>query len=136
MSLEPPDIGEPYRTEAERAHARETLVLYWFALESLTRLARKPSDEWTSNQMDLFPSSVPGGPPEPPQNRLARWASLFSDEIRIVGDIRNKLVHGGILADAELRGANFLARNVIATATGMEPSQAEAAARKVIAMAS
>lgn len=136
MSLQPPDISEPYSTEVERAHDRDTLVLYWFAIELLTRLAQRPFDEWTSNQRDLIPGSVPGGPREPPQSRLARWVNLFGDEIRIIGDTRNRLVHGGPLADAELRGANFLARNVLATATGMAPSQAEAAARKVIAMAS
>jgi hypothetical protein len=136
LSLQPSDIGEPYSTEAERAHARDVLVLYWFAISLLVKLAQQPADEWSSNQVSLFPVSVPGRPPEPPQSRLTRWANLYSDEIRAIRDIRSKLVHGGLVADAELRGANFLARNVIATATGMTPSQAEAAARKVIALAS
>jgi hypothetical protein len=135
LSLQPPDLGEPYGTEAERAHDRDTLVLYWFAIETLTRLAQQPPDEWTSNQQNLFPAALPDGFREAPQSRLMRWVNLYSDEIHIIRDIRNKLVHGGLVADAELRGAVFLARNVIATATGTMPSQAEATARKVIALA-
>ena len=136
MSLQPPDLSEPYSTEADRAGAREALVLYWFAIELLTKLAQQPADQWSNKQANVFPSSVPGGPPEPPQQRLARWANLYSDEIRITGDIRNRLVHGGLVADSELRGAIYLARNVIATAMGVLPSQAESAARTVLALAS
>jgi hypothetical protein len=135
LSLQPPELSEPYGTEAERAHDRETLVLYWFAIETLTRLAQLPPDEWSSNQQSLFPTALPDGFRETPDSRLTRWVNLYSDEIHIIRDIRNKLVHGGLVADAELRGVDFLARNVIATATGTMPSQAEATARKVIALA-
>lgn len=136
MSLQPPDLSEPYSTEAERAHAREALVLYWFAIELLMKLAQQPPDQWSSNQASMFPRSVPGGPPEHPQRRLERWANLYDDEIRIIGNIRNRLVHGGLVADSELRGAIYLASRVIATVMGVPPSQAESAARTALTLGS
>lgn len=135
MSLQPPDLSRPYSTEAERAAARDALVLYWFAIELLTKLAEQPADQWSSKQADVFPRSVPNGPPEPPQQRLQRWVNLYGDEIHLIRDVRNRTVHGGLVADSELRGAVYLARSVIATAMGVLPSQAESAARTVLAAA-
>src|SRR5579862_4593231 len=131
----PPDLSQPYGSEAERAGEREALLLYYYAIEALTRLADLPASEWSPQQSSAFPSSVPGGPPEPPQHRLQRWAALYDDEIRIIREVRNSLVHRGIVADSELRGATYLARIVIATVMGVPPSEAESAARKVLAFA-
>jgi hypothetical protein len=131
----PPDLSQPYGSEAERADAREALLLYSYAIEVLTRLAELPAGEWSPRQLDAFPSSVPGGPPELPQHRLQRWQSLYNDEIRISRDVRNSLVHRGLVADSELRTATYLARNIVATAMGVLPSDAESAARKVLALA-
>lgn len=137
MSLTPPDLAKPYSTEAERAEAREALLLYWYVIEALTKLADQPVPQWTPQQTSLFPSSVPSGPPEPPQHRLQRWLNLYSDEINIIGEVRNRLVHTGIVTDSELRGAVYLARRVLSTAMGVPPSQAEPAwARTVLAHAS
>lgn len=137
MTLTPPDLGKPYSTEAERADAREALLLYWYAIEALTKLADQPTSEWSPQQTSLFPSSVPGGPPEPAQHRLQRWLNLYTDEINIIRDVRNRLVHRGIVTDSELRGAVYLARHVMSTAMGVPPSQAEPAwARTVLAQAS
>ena len=135
MSLQPPDLGRPYSTEVERADAREALLLYWSAIELLTKLAEQPANEWSPEQVREFPVSVPGSPGRASQHRLQRWFTVYSDEINIVGDIRNTLVHGGLVADSELRGAAYLARNVIATAMGVLPSEAESAARKVQTLA-
>jgi hypothetical protein len=125
LSLTPPDLGRPYGTEADRVDAREALLLYWNVIESLVVLADLPGSQWSPQQASLFPSSVPGGPPEPPQHRLQRWLNLYSDEISVIREVRNRLVHRGIVADSELRGAAYLARHVISTALGVPPSQAE-----------
>ena len=42
-----PDLGRPYSTEVERADAREALLLYWSAIELLTKLAEQPANEWS-----------------------------------------------------------------------------------------
>lgn len=136
MSNQPPDLSQPYGTESERIADRDALVFYWFAIERLIRLAEQPTGEWSSDQLGLFPRSVPGGPPEPPQQRLRRWLTVYGDEIRTVRDLRNRLIHFGPVADSEIRGALYLARNMVASAVGTLPSEAESAARRVLALAS
>jgi hypothetical protein len=131
----PPDLSQPYSSEAERAGAREALLLYCYAIEVLTKLVELPASEWSPQQTSAFPSSVPNGPPEPPQHRLQRWVNLYGDEIRIIREVRNRLVHGGVVADSELRSATYLARSIVATVMGVLPSEAESAARKVLALA-
>ena len=133
---QPPDLSQPYRTESERISDREALLLYWYAIEQLTRLAELPADRWSPKQESLFPRSVPGGPPEPPQRRLQRWLTVYGDEVRTIKDIRNRLAHLVPVADSELRGALYLARHVVASAVGALPSEADSAARKVLALAS
>jgi hypothetical protein len=46
--------------------------------------------------------------------KLAGWADLFDDELRAVSDARNRAVHGIRIGDRELRGAVWLARNLLA----------------------
>jgi hypothetical protein len=134
---QPPDLSQPYSSEREREREREALlVLYWYAIEVLTRLARQPADQWSPQEVGLFPTSVPGGPPEPPQRRLARWLNIYNEEIATISDIRDKLVHLQPAADSEIRAAVYLARHVIASALGVSPSGADSASRKVLALAS
>lgn len=124
----PPDLGKPYSSEAERAADREALIAYWYGIQALTDLAGKPASQWTPTETNLFPRSVPGGHPEHPQQRLQRWVDLYSDEIKIIRDIRNRLVHGPrtpIMTDPELRGAAWLARQILSTALGKLPSEVE-----------
>lgn len=125
MSQSPPDLGKPYGTEAERAVDREALIVYWYGIEALTHLAEMPPSRWSTEQARLFPSSVPGGPPEHPEQRLQRWLTLYGDEISIIRDIRNRLVHIGRVTDPELRGATWLAKTIISTAMGILPSEVE-----------
>jgi hypothetical protein len=118
-----PDLGKPYTSDGERVSDRERLILFWYAIEALTRLAELPAPQWSSDQIGLFPTSVPGGPSEHPQRRLQRWLLLYKEEINAIRDIRNRLVHTRDVTDAELRGAAWLANQVLATATGRLPSE-------------
>jgi hypothetical protein len=125
LSLKPPDLGRPYSTEADRAAAREALLLYWEAIKLLTKLAYQPASAWTPQQASLFPRAVRSGRPETPQQRLQRWSELYSEAIDLVHDVRSRLVHVGIVTDPELRGAVYLARSAISTVMGVERYQAE-----------
>jgi hypothetical protein len=118
----PPDLGKPYSSEAERAFDREALIVYWLAIETLTNLAEQPPSSWTPKQVSQFPRSVPGGPQEHPEQRLKRWLLLFGDEISAIQGVRSRLVHTGAVSDPELRGAAWLARQVLSTAMGGQPS--------------
>jgi hypothetical protein len=68
---------------------------------------------------------VPGGPPEHPQQRLERWFVVYADEINILQKVRNQLVHSarGGVTDVDLRGADYLARVILATLFEVSPSE-------------
>lgn len=123
MTQMPPDLGKPYSSEEERAADREALLIYWYGVELLTNLADQPAAQWSPEQVQLFPSSVQGGPPEHPQQRLQRWLTLYGEEINLIRGVRNRLVHGGVVTDPELRGATYLGRQVLSTATGVIPNE-------------
>lgn len=119
MSQMPPDISVPYVTEADRVNAREAVLLYSSLIEVLTRLADRAAGSWSAGQEVLFPAGLR----ENPTRRLSRWITTFSDEIKIIHEVRNRIVHTGVVADPELRGAEWLARQIISTLFDMQPSQ-------------
>ncbi len=120
-----PDFGKPYSSESERRSDREALLVYWFGIESLTSLADQPPSNWTKRQASLFPGSVEGGPPERPEQRLRRWLTLYTEEINLIRDVRNRLVHGEVVTDPELQAATWIARQILSTALGTQPSTVE-----------
>ncbi len=120
-----PDLARPYSSEAERASDREALIIYWYGIEALTNLAEQPASQWTPEQVRLFPSSVEGGPTEHPEQRLQRWLGIYTEEINVIRDVRNRLVHGGTVTDPELRGTTWIARQILSTAMGVLPSEVE-----------
>jgi len=115
----PPDLSRPYTTEADRANAREALLLYSWLIEVLVRLADQAAKPWSAEQEVLFPASLR----ENPARRLSRWITTFGDEIEVIGDVRNRMVHAGTVTDPELRGAEWLARQIISTLFDMQPSE-------------
>ena len=128
----PPDISVPYFTEEDRANAREAVILYSSLIEVLTRLADQTASTWSADQVVLFPAGLR----ENPTHRLTRWVTAFSDEIKIIRDVRNRMVHVGVVTDPELKGAEFLARQIISTLFDMQPSQVNPTwARRTLARA-
>lgn len=115
----PPDLSTPYATEVDRANAREALLVYFLLIEVLTHLADQESSSWSARQGVLFPVGLR----ENPTRRLIRWITTFSDEIKVIRDVRNRIVHVGVVTDPELRGAEWLARQIISTLFDMQPSQ-------------
>jgi hypothetical protein len=118
----PPYLTKPYETVRERAYATAVVIRYWQLIEQLMILVDRQPDAWPTNLRRLFPSSVPGGPPEHPQQRLERWFAVYADEINILRAIRDQLVHGVDVSDVDLRGADFVARVILAALFDMPPT--------------
>lgn len=120
MSQMPPDLSKSYTTEKERADDREAILLYTSLIEVLVRLANRSPGSWSEEQKQLFPDYMPDIPPERTFQRLQRWIRVYNDEIKAIGDVRNRIVHSGTVTDPELRGAAYLARQTIASLFDME----------------
>jgi len=87
------------------------------------RLADFPADQWTADRVRLLPGSAAGSIREHPSQRLDRWLSLYSEEIQVVRAARNRIVHGGVLDDPQLRGTEQIARVILATLFDKLPSE-------------
>jgi|SRR5450755_2003410 hypothetical protein len=125
MNQPVPDLAKPYSTARERIYATVVILRYWQLIEQLMKLVDMPSDRWSIELKDLFPASVPGGPPEHPQQRLERWLGVYADEIKIIRTVRNQLVHAEDVNDFDLRGTDFLTRVILAALFDVLPTEVD-----------
>lgn len=115
MPLLPPELAQPFQDEHERAGARRRLVERDTTLRAIEILASKAANDWTSFEDSAFPS-ITNGVADPPPHRVARWASLFAEELTEV----HQIVEGArVLSDLELQEALYLAGRLLATVTGL-----------------
>jgi hypothetical protein len=124
----PPDLGKPYASEAQRAADIEALLTFWNLIETLAELGQEPDARWTKPDRQLFSKFGSIGFQEAPQQRLRRWVNVYSDEIQVIKAVRDRLVHGPrtrgtAVTDPEIRGAAWLAKQILATVTGVLPSE-------------
>jgi hypothetical protein len=115
----PHELHEPFPNPTDRARAVQQLLDLCRSLEELKRFAELPSEHWTPEQVQRFPSQM-SGHREHPAERLARWYALFSEELEQVRAARNAAAHAR-LSDAELRTATYLAARLLAFAYGRDP---------------
>ena len=116
----PPELTQPFHTEAERAGGRSLLAQRDRVLQAFRHLAQKPAGLWSPAELARFPKGA-NGEQGPPFVRLPRWASVFADELREV----HRLVERGALSDIELRQALYLAGRLLATVTGLPVDQVD-----------
>jgi hypothetical protein len=113
VPLLPPELTEPFRTDAERVKARVLIVQRNRLLQAIEELSDKPVSEWTPTELAAFPSTT-NGVTDPAYQRVRRWASLFSEELTEV----HRLVNGARpLSDIELQETLYLAGRLLATVT-------------------
>jgi len=121
MPLLPPELTRPFQNQQERATARQRLAERDRTLKTIETLAHEPASDWSTSQFAAFPNST-NGVIDPPKQRLARWASLFADELTEV----HELVAGGrLLSDLELQEALYLAGRLLATVSGLPIKQVD-----------
>jgi hypothetical protein len=108
---EAPDLATPFQNDSERGRYLLDLLQLTTQLEQWRDWALNPDALSPRHRAVLATSMAPGDSPE---LKLAGWADLFDDELRAVSDARNRAVHGIRIGDRELRGAVWLARNLLA----------------------
>ena len=107
-------LDRPYRDEDERAEDLLELIQLDRRLYRWLDLARRSPDEWPSTVRDDLVRAPPNVEGDSPEAKLRHWADRFGDEIQIVRDVRNRLVHSMRLGDSELRGAVWIGAHLIA----------------------
>jgi hypothetical protein len=109
-----PQLDLPYRDEDERAGDLFRLIELDRRLHEWLDLASRPPYEWPADALDTVIHAPPYLAGDSPEAKLRRWASLFNEEIQIVREVRNRLVHNLRVTDGELRGAVWIAHHLLA----------------------
>ena len=121
MPLLPPELAQPIRTQQERAATLQRLFERDRTLKTIEMLAPRPASDWTTSERAAFPDTT-NGVSDPPYQRVARWASLFAEELAEV----HQLVQGPRpFSDIELQEALYLAGRLLATVTGLPIKQVD-----------
>jgi len=113
VPLLPPELARPFRTRAERDAARDRLRQRDRILRYIETLGQKPEVDWTSRERDAFPNMT-NGISDPPPRRVARWATLFAEEL---AEIHKLATLPRPLSDIELQEAVYLAGRLLSTVT-------------------
>lgn len=75
-----------------------------------------PAEQWPNDVKVVF-SKTPLNQ-ETPADVLQRWWNLFSSEVALVHEARNRLVHQVHVSDSVLRRAHLLATRLLNTTVG------------------
>ena len=113
MPLLPPELAHPFHSHAQRAAARDRLVHRDGTLQLVEALASKPATAWSLAEKAAFPSMT-NGVADPPPQRVARWASLFAEEL---AEVHRLAASKQPLSDMELQEVLYLAGRLLSTVT-------------------
>ena len=121
MPLLPPELAQPFQNQDERAAARHRLADRDRTLKAIEALSRKPIYDLTTSERSAFPNTT-NGVTDPPPQRIARWASLFAEELT---EVHQVVATPRPLSDLELQEALYLAGRLLATVTGLPISHVD-----------
>lgn len=113
MPLLPPELARPFSDQSARVAARNLLAQRNRILRSIEALADRPADAWSPAELQAFPGSI-NGVEDPPPQRVARWATLFAEELAEV----HRLAAKRLLGDVELQESVYLAGRLLSTVSG------------------
>jgi hypothetical protein len=117
MPLTPPELARPYPSPAAKDADWQRLLQRAEALKELVRLSGIPEVQWPAGAADKL-RAAPPITIETLSERLARWRSVFADEL---ADLEQAVMaassQGGstTVTDIDLRGAVYLAGRLLAT---------------------
>jgi hypothetical protein len=119
-SLEPPNLDLALSTE-ERAKLLADILRMDADLQHLAVYVRVPETDWPTEIKALFSRSPLET--ERPADVLRRWWILFQDEVTLLHETRNRLVHQVRVSDAELLRARWLASLLMEVTLLRDPSR-------------
>ena len=113
MTLLPPELARPFGSPADREAARDRLRRRDAMLRTIEALAEEPPSAWSPGELAAFPN-VTNGVADPPPRRVARWASLFAEELAEVHRLTGSSLP---MSDVELHEVLYLAGRLLSTVT-------------------
>ena len=115
-SLDRPDTGRPVSKD-ERVELRARIVSADALLGRIAHYRSEPESQWPADIHAWFSRTPVEG--ESAKQVLNRWWVLFEDEVNLVHQVRNRLVHYAAVSDAELLNADWLITRLMRT---LEPT--------------
>jgi hypothetical protein len=110
--LEPQELRDPFRSDEERAAGIVKLIETDQRIQALLIAGRNTNDLLPPEiRRILLPQARRDN--ETPEPRLARWVTLFGDDIETIHDTRSRVVHGVRASDSEIRGAIWLGEQLL-----------------------
>ncbi len=117
--LEPPDISEHFPSDEQRADAIVRLMEVDRDLRAWLELEQRLTGELPSDvRVRLL--RPPNQPADSPELRLARWVTIFGDDIDTIHDTRSRVVHGVRTPDGEISAAIWLGLRLLALLEGSD----------------
>jgi hypothetical protein len=108
--VEPPGLDRALSTD-ERAVLLRALLDADEFLQRAAASVELPESAWSQDVRACFSQSPIRH--EPPASILQRWWNLFNEEVTLVHETRNRIVHGLSVSDAEILRAQWIARHLI-----------------------
>jgi hypothetical protein len=115
-SLDRPDTRRPISKD-ERVELRARIVSADARLERIGHYRDEPETHWPADIRLWFSRTPVAG--ESAKQVLNRWWALFEDEVNLVHQVRNRVVHYAAVTDAELLNADWLITRLMRT---LEPT--------------
>lgn len=118
--LTPPELNQQFSSPAERAAAQAELQRLGEFLREVVAAASgtAPVPGWLAAELQR----PLHGHSEPPAERLARYHTVFGDELHALDDVLSSETENR-LDDDSLRAARYLARRLLATLLDCPPSE-------------
>lgn len=117
VPLLPPELSRPYTSPADKHADWQRLLQRVEALKDLERLPDFPESQWPEWASERLQAAHPIAD-ETSTQRLARWRSVFADEIaHLERAVTVASDEGGFtnVTDVDLRSAVYLAGRLLAT---------------------
>jgi hypothetical protein len=111
--LEPPEIRQPFKNDTERQIGIVELLKLDEQLQRLLDAGKQlvATGSVPDDIRDKIQGPVLQG--DTPENRLRRWTHLFEDDADNVHDVRSRVIHGIMVADADVKGAVWLGTHIL-----------------------
>jgi len=117
--LEPPSVAETFVSEDERAEEIVQLIEVDQRLQEWVRARGSMTGELPAELRTRL-LVQPTEPGDTPERRLARWVTIFGDDLDTIHDTRSRVIHGVRTPDGEIRGARWLGRQILGLLEGAD----------------